>query len=357
MSNPYSSLEGRAFWRSAIADRNALEIEELYRSKLTLHPEDKVLTAGSCFAQHIGKALKKNGYNWFDAEPGPDILAATPELKKKYGYGVFSFRTGNIYTTALLAQWIDWAFGHASPSDEYWEQKGRIYDPFRPAIEPNGFASVEEMRAAREVTLKTIRTALSDAKLFVFTLGLTEGWVNTRTGHVYPMCPGTLAGEFDASQHSFRNFRYPEIHAALKRVIEFTRSLNPDLQFLLTVSPVPLTATASGNHVLPATTYSKSTLRAVAGDLADEFTFVDYFPSYEIITAPTFRGMFYLPNQREVSIKGVDFVMTHVFAGLNATPSARPAQPAPKPATPAPESPENETDVTCEEAMLEAFGR
>lgn len=30
MSNPYSSLESRAFWRSAIAHRNALEIEGLY---------------------------------------------------------------------------------------------------------------------------------------------------------------------------------------------------------------------------------------------------------------------------------------------------------------------------------------
>ena len=39
----------------------------------------------------------------------------------------------------------------------------------------------------------------------------------------------------------------------------------PKLRILLTVSPVPLTATAGDDHVLLATTYSKSVLRAGRG--------------------------------------------------------------------------------------------
>ena len=40
--------------------------------------------------------------------------------------------------------------------------------------------------------------------------------------------------------------------------------MNPKARLVLTVSPVPLAATASGSHVLPATIYSKSVLRAAA---------------------------------------------------------------------------------------------
>ncbi|WP_370628889.1 GSCFA domain-containing protein [Celeribacter sp. PS-C1] len=35
---------------------------------------------------------------------------------------------------------------------------------------------------------------------------------------------------------------------------------------------------------MAATTYSKSVLRAAAGDLAETYETVDYFPAYEIVT-------------------------------------------------------------------------
>lgn len=357
--NPYQNLESRAFWRQAIADRNSLEISELYRAKFSLGKTEKVITAGSCFAQHIGRALKNNGFNWFDAEPAPSSPSLSTATAKKFGYGVFSFRTGNIYTTALLRQWITWSLAPEKVSQEVWASKdGRFYDPFRPAIEPGGFASRSELMAARVLTLEAIRTAIQEASVFVFTLGLTEGWVNAATGVAYPMCPGTLAGEFDAEQHSFRNYKYPEIAEDLAWVIKTCKAINPDIRFLLTVSPVPLTATASGKHVLPATVYSKSTLRAVAGDLADTFDFVDYFPSYEIISSAPYRGMFYLPNQREVSLKGVEHVMTHFFAGLGITaPVAHQAQAPVATSKPRKVRRQSEDDLACEEAMLEAFGR
>ncbi|WP_428660504.1 GSCFA domain-containing protein [Reyranella sp.] len=56
---------------------------------------------------------------------------------------------------------------------------------------------------------------------------------------------------------------------------ERTKRRRPGVRFLLTVSPVPLKASASQNHVLAATTYSKSVLRAVAGQLADTYDDVD----------------------------------------------------------------------------------
>jgi len=50
------------------------------------------------------------------------------------------------------------------------------------------------MLRARAATLDRMRATLAGADLFVFTLGLTEAWLNARDGTVYPMCPGTIRG-------------------------------------------------------------------------------------------------------------------------------------------------------------------
>ncbi|WP_203234321.1 hypothetical protein [Burkholderia mayonis] len=55
---------------------------------------------------------------------------AAEALFDDYNYRVFSARIGNVYTAALLNQWVRWAFGVEAPSDEIWEQDGRYYDPF-----------------------------------------------------------------------------------------------------------------------------------------------------------------------------------------------------------------------------------
>lgn len=289
-------------------------------------------------------------------------------MAKEYNYGVFSFRTGNIYTAAALKQWVFWALGKEASPEEVWEKDGRFYDPFRPAIEPNGFASAEEMLKSRQTTLEAIRRAVTDCRRFVFTLGLTEGWVNKEHGFTYAMCPGTLAGEFNPDLHAFTNFEYREIQTDLAAALRAMREVNPTIRVLLTVSPVPLTATASGEHVLTATTYSKSVLRAVAGEVSNKYSFVDYFPSYEIITAPAFRGMFYEPNMRSVHPDGVAFVMSSFFECLHSSGMADTSEPVREVAIAAPKRPkanrknrvtpdEGEDEVVCEEMMLGAFGK
>jgi hypothetical protein len=361
--NPYSSLPAQAFWRTAVAERHPLDIAGLWSPKHKLTRDQKIVTAGSCFAQHIGRALKGRGFEWFDAEPAPEF--ASDALKREYNYGIFSFRTGNIYTAALLRQWLRWALGVEQPPAEAWEHDGRWFDPFRPAIEPNGFASREEMLDSREDTLRAIRRAVDEARVFVFTLGLTEGWVNAQHGYVYPMCPGTLRGTFDPAAHKFHNYGYAEIRRHMAEAMQLARSRNRKLRFLLTVSPVPLTATASGEHVLVATTYSKSVLRAVAGDLATRPD-TDYFPSYEIITAFPYRGQFFEPNLRSVSPHGVGHVMDSFFRCMDAKfpgfADAAPAAPArARAATPVvppqrPAAVESDEDPKCEEELLAAFG-
>lgn len=312
--NPYQDLPPSRFWRTAVAERDFLDTEDIWTPAFDIEPDDVVVTAGSCFAQHIGRALSRNGYGWTDFEPAPALLDS--DRAKAFNYGIFSFRSGNIYTTSQLHQWISWALKRSPEPDEVWEQDGRFYDPFRPQIEPGGFASPDEMFAARANTLAAILQAVKKADILVFTLGLTEMWENGETGLSYPTCPGTIAGTFDPACHRFRNLTYPEILKSLNATLTLLRRVNPGIRVLLTVSPVPLTATADAKHVLVSTTYSKSVLRAVAGDVAEANPFVDYFPSYEIICSAPARGQFYAHNMRSVLPRGVNFVMSHFFRGL-----------------------------------------
>jgi len=125
------------------------------------------------------------------------------------------------------------------------------------------------------------------------------------------------------------------------------------LKTIVTVSPVPLTATASDDHVLTATTYSKSVLRGVCGELFQRNRFIDYYPSYELITAPSSRGIFYEPNLRSVSGAGVSnamklFLDQHDPRGGAKAPKAKPAAAVEASA---------DDDVVCEDILLEAFSK
>ena len=312
--NPYRSLPSRSFWRTGVAEPAMDDIGDLWQPKFTVGQDAPILTVGSCFARHIGRALLEAGMNWHDAEPSPPGLTAAEREARHYGE--FSFRTGNIYTAAMLRQWLSWAFGAADPPAGVWVEDGRYFDPYRPATEPGGYPSAEAVRAARDETLAAIRGAVTRAGCLMVTLGLTEAWHDTGDGTVYPVCPGTVRGPFDERRHVFRNATFADVYRDLSAAVALARAASPDLCVLLTVSPVPLTATATGGHALVATTYSKSVLRAVAGQLASELAYVDYFPSYELITGAPFRARFFGPNLRTVSPEGVAFVMRHFLAAF-----------------------------------------
>jgi hypothetical protein len=311
MPTPYDSQPPQSFWRAAVAEPGPFGLTDLWTAKFPIAPDDRISSAGSCFAQHLGRRLRRSGFAYQDFEPPPALLPE--DLHPRFGYGVYSGRYGNIYTARQLLQLALRALGEFVPQEDHWKTGGRFYDPFRPAIEPDGFDSLQELRATQQGHLDAVRLLLESTDVFVFTLGLTEAWMSAEDGAVYPVCPGTVAGTFDAAKHVFHNFTYEETLADLRSFIGRVRAFNPGLRVLLTVSPVPLTATASSKHVLSATTYSKSVLRAVTGRLEQTDPGVDYFPSFELISAFPQRAMFYEPNMRSVAAEGVDYVMKFFF--------------------------------------------
>lgn len=312
--NPYQNLGNSCFWSTAVAKKNVFDLSGLWTPKFEINKDMKIASFGSCFAQHIGTALRLYGLNWLCTEKAPNGICI--ETAKLFNYELFSARTGNIYTASQLRQWIDWALDYESVPNEVWEKDKRFIDPFRPTVEPIGFDSIRELEISRKFTVQAFKKTLLESDIFVFTLGLTETWVNKNYQYEYPMCPGTIAGVFDEKEHIFVNQKFPFIRQQLAEVIKKVRAVNNKIKFILTVSPVPLTATMSDKHILVANSESKSTLRAIAGLFAEQFAFVDYFPSYELINMPISRGVFFEPNQRNINSAGVEFVMKVFFRSL-----------------------------------------
>lgn len=265
LSHPYKNQPERAFWRTSVAQRHYADLSDLWEP-MPLLKSDKIATAGSCFAQHIGNNLANRGAVWMDMEPPPPIFATVSEARR-WGYSVFSCRYGNIYTTRQLIQLFDEAFGNRKPLESVWEKDGRFFDALRPSVDPVGQINPETVVTLRALHLAAVRKMFANLDVFVFTLGLTEGWELIEDGTMFPMAPGTLAGQYEPSRYTFHNLRQSEIREDLINFWERLRTVNSNARMLLTVSPVPLAATATQNHVLVATTYSKSVLRAVAGEL------------------------------------------------------------------------------------------
>ncbi|MDR2015803.1 MAG: GSCFA domain-containing protein [Azoarcus sp.] len=337
--SPYQGLAAKAYWRPAVAERHYYDLEDLSRPvNITL--KDKIATAGSCFAQHIGRHLQRSGAHYLDFEPRPDFIPA--DEAKRWGYETYSCRYGNIYTTRQLLQLAQEALTGRNPVDVAWLKDGRYFDALRPSVDPVGYENPDDILRLRRAHLKAVAEMFSSLDVFVFTLGLTEVWESRMDGTAYPTAAGTIIGEHDPAKYQFRNLRYPEIYGDLKAFIELLRTVNPGARVLLTVSPVPLNATASPDHVMVASCRSKSVLRAAAADIVDDISEVFYFPSYEIIASHPGRGMFFEPDLRNVNEAGVNLVMKHFFKAINSGAVVT-------------DSSADEDEVICDEDALDKF--
>lgn len=354
MFHPYQMAPAYAFWRNGVAALEGEDFSHLFKPKFGLSPSDLFATAGSCFAQHIGRILLDSGCGVLDAEPAPRHLE--PNVAKAYGYGIYSGRYGNIYTARQMRELLEEILSDPPLPTICWPMNLRWVDALRPSIEPEGLSSAYEVVIHRNEHLTALRTQLPQCSVFVFTLGMTEAWQDRETGRTLPVCPGVIGGAFSDATCAFVDFRYPSLMEDLTRIRDLLHIFNSEMRLLLTVSPVPLSATASGRHVLTASSRAKATLRAAAEDFADRHADVDYFPSFEIVTSPASRSPCFEPNLRHVRAETVAKVMS-VFTQAYALGTTSPSNVAEAPLRATFKVKDPEAALICEEALLNAFAR
>jgi hypothetical protein len=320
MANPYSQLPDHRFWRRAITNVAPDDVDPVTSTPFQITLSDKVATAGSCFAQHLSRMLVEHGFHFLVTE------AAPPDSADQENYGIFSAASGNIYTVRQLLQLFNRAYGVFRPVDKAWTRAdGLLIDPFRPQIRKSGYSTAKELETDRSRHLGCVRRVFEECDVFVFTLGLTEGWISEADGAVFPLAPGVVGSGH--GRYRFENFSVESMVADLTAFIDRLRTVNRSARVILTVSPVPLIATYEKHHVLVSTTYSKAALRVVADLVSRCRDDVAYFPSYEIITGSHTRGRYFEADLRTVTAAGVAQVMkvfARHFLGTGARPVVSP---------------------------------
>lgn len=339
VAHPYKGLSDEAFWKRAVASRHYEDMTDLWQPP-TMAGNEKFATAGSCFAQHIGRHVSQRGQgNYLELEKPP--LGLPESEHGRFGFGIYSCRYGNIYTARQLLQIAQEAFGIRPQSKHIWERDGRFYDAIRPSVDPIGMDSAEQVSQVRTRHLAKVREMFEQLDVMIFTLGLTEAWISPADGTVFPNAPGVVAGNMDDNPAQFHNMTAAESTADMEEFWKLLKEVNPGARIILTVSPVPLIATASGKHVLSATMYSKSALRVVAHEMSENHDDIFYFPSYEIVNSAQGRGYYFDPDLRSVNDRGVRYVMSHFFTGDLAE------------AFPEPNKRDSGGDVVCDEEAIE----
>jgi hypothetical protein len=302
MPHPYTDLPDTAFWsRSVGADGFDMTRVPAVTEGFVIYPTDRVVSAGSCFAQHLARSLPGRGFNYLVTETGPADRQ----------FGVYPARFGNVYTVRQLLQLFERAYGLFEPHDPVWRWGDALVDPFRPTVEPQGFAHQDDLLADRVSHLAAVRRMFEQCDVFVFTLGMTEAWVSSIDGAVFPLAPGVHGVPEAETSCRFHNFSVPEMVDDFRRFARQLRLLNPAVRIVLSVSPVPIAATYAPRHVLVSNGYTKAALRVVAEMAIQDDGQATYFPSSECVAGHHTAGRFFEADMRHITAEGVSRVVDY----------------------------------------------
>ena len=231
---------------------------------------------GSCFARGIERALSGQGLCVRSLSTKFDEFISTK--------GTTTMGATNRNNTGSFLNEFRWALdpAHPFPEDAIIDlDDGTSVDPhMNPVL---GLVDRAGTLMSRAIFQEVARE-LANVDVVILTLGLLEAWVDRTLGLVVNAAPPVSLIRQDPHRFVFGRLRYVdnlqnlnEMHALLQKYGK------PGHKIVVTVSPVPLAATFTNEDVVSANTYSKSVLRAVATDFAEDHGNVDYFPSYEMV--------------------------------------------------------------------------
>ncbi len=280
-----------------------------------------LFTVGSCFARGLERAAARAGMRALSLRTQPFL-----------GDGVVAGYV-NRYNTASILNELRWAAGE--PYDEgnlIAHANGRTIDPHSHPV----FGAVPRERAmALRLGLTNYFAQVFSAKVVTITLGLIEGWFDRETGRMLNLNP--VYGRDDkggralinGDRFEFRVMSHDENMSNLEAIYALLKEKNPAARLIVSVSPVPLSATFSHRDVAVANTLSKSMLRSCAETWIGRHPEIVYFPSYEMATLSD-RALVYEADGIHIQQTFVDEIMRHFMSTcvMPASVDAKPAESA-----------------------------
>lgn len=236
----------------------------------------KIFTIGSCFARNIEDNLSALGYEL------PTLEFDVPQSEKNGRPATIL----NKYTPASIYQEVKWTHtilsrdGVVTWDDveplAFHDGDGKYLDLALATLVP---VDRDRLLERRQHVFEVFKEAFaSDA--VTLTLGLVEAWYDKKTDLFVQFAPSTRSMRREKDRFYFCQMTYPVCLKYIRETIDLIRSVR-ESNFLITTSPVVLGRTFTEQDVITANMESKSILRAVCGQIARDYDFVGYFPSFE----------------------------------------------------------------------------
>lgn len=249
-----------------------------FETGIHLNAGDRIVTMGSCFARNIEEYLGTIGFI-------VPVLGYSGPLEESGTRGRVQGIL-NKYTVASISQEIDWIKAVRDAGGKVtWD----LISPMAYQTDPDSYLDLQLSTShpvskarmiERRQTIYEIHSQMFESDLMVITPGLTEAWFDAHSGLYIQQAPTRAMANAHAGRFFLEVLDFHQCHSMLERSVRIMKD-EGTRQIALTVSPVPLARTMTHKDVLIANSYSKSTLRAVIGQLSDNYDFVHYVPSYE----------------------------------------------------------------------------
>jgi hypothetical protein len=240
-------------------------------------PGEDILTMGSCFARNVEQALAARGFN----VAGLNFAVPKSELHSGTDFGPGLL---NKYTPFSMLNEVEFAFSDEPSGERFIIEVGDdLY--LDEQLHTDQPVSRERALQRREEIRKFFRDALTNCRIVIVTLGLSEAWWDNLSSLYLNETPNVEVIRKHPNRFYFEVLAPEKVFAATTSLMEcIARYGRSDKRLLLTVSPVPFARSFSGTDAITANCYSKSVLRVAAEICARKFDWVDYYPSYESVT-------------------------------------------------------------------------
>jgi hypothetical protein len=296
-----------SLWPDGRKDRVRLHgvAEVACRPSFQLRQGEAIFTVGSCFARNIEQRFGELGF---------DVAALKLRLPAEERASDTENDFLNKYPPVSILNEMRWALdpAYSFPEEGYLHvRRDHWHDPHAAAnLKPAPLERVKERRAM----VSQLYAQLPACRIIVMTLGLVEAWFDQTTGVYLNGAPPLSTMQAQPDRFRLEVLTPDEILKTLEEIHDLLERFgHPDFRILLTVSPVPMKNTFTGQDAVAANTYSKSALRAAAEMFVRTHPRVDYFPSYEIVTL-TPRSSAFIQDNRHVTPQVVDTIVDRVVA-------------------------------------------
>lgn len=242
----------------------------------TLEPGESIFTIGSCFARHIEVALKRQGFvvpAYEFSVPKEEIMAGTNMIS-----GIL-----NKYTPHSMLNEIKYAIGDYSGRQFLVEDANGEY--LDEQLHTNIAVSLERGLERREQLKKLYSDALTNCRIVIITLGLIEAWWDSQENVYLNETPNHQLIKKYPERFFFEVLSPQATIDAVDELVSLLKTHGrADQRIMMTVSPVPIQRTFTGEDIISANTYSKAVLRVAAKQVTEKYDIVDYYPSFESVT-------------------------------------------------------------------------